>query len=118
MSIIQDSSSTSMSYSSPGLSRLLDFIFSNEFCRVYLKISETSGIIRNGWKFDKTCLVAHYVAGGDPRHFSFQSNILSVVIMYEIFRIIKHRQFVKTDRIRNQRHLTSPGPVEHPGLNT
>ena len=33
MSIIQDSSSTSMSYSSPGLSRLLDFIFSNEFCR-------------------------------------------------------------------------------------
>ena len=37
--------------------------------------------------------------------------------MYEIFRIIKHRQFVKTDRIRNQRHLTSTGPAL-PGLNT
>ena len=117
MSIIQDLSSTSMSYSSSGQTRLLDFIFLTSSVWVYLKISETSGIIRNGWKFDKTCLVAHYVPGGDPRHFSFQSNILSVVIMYEIFRIIKHRQFVKTDRIRNQRHLTSTGPAL-PGLNT
>ena len=33
MSIIQDSSSTSMSYSSSGQSRLLDFIFLTSSCR-------------------------------------------------------------------------------------
>lgn len=49
MSIIQDSSSTSMSYSSSGQSRFLDFIFLTSSVGVYLKISETSGIIRSGW---------------------------------------------------------------------